>query len=572
MKLAKYITTSGLRDILDTLNALLSFILVMFHIVDTYIWSDLDNISSKERSTLNIIEFSILLYFILDFMLNLYISDNKLLFIFKTSSLLEYFSMLPIFFVRINLISGNKYIYTTRSIRFLLVSKFEVALARRGKELVKKIFKLLVTVFSIMILGSSFLLVVEKSALKFHDYLYFVVVTLATVGFGDVYPQTELGRICAITIILTFLAIIPAQVEQLARQFGLSSKFARISMQQSKSKSSELVVILGNPQVDGYKSFLQELYHPDHGGLDIQTVIMNSSSPSDEVSALLKLNKLKNNIQYLEGNPLNANDLKRALVENAKCVIVLADKMAKYPIHEDYKNIMYCLSVKKYYQKIKKQDLRVCVQLLRPEIKDMYYESLNQNDLDQIICVEKLKQNLLSKTCLCPGINTLISFLITSDKPEFDSGKYKIDSNEWIDDYLYGMQNEIYRVPLEPQNYSGYTFSIIASQIYKIFQIILFAIEVQHDGVNNVYVNPSDYIFDDQMHYCYIIATQLPNVEALSKIHMPETITRNNNFITSHKLSQVKQSKINNFSQNYKEQKQKAFYQSKPGQHSLSMV
>lgn len=50
----------------------------------------------------------------------------------------------------------------------------------------------------------------------------------------------------------------------------------------------------------------------------------------------------------------------------------------------------------------------------------MYYESLYTGDLDQIICVEKLKLNLLSKTCLCPGINTLICFLITSSKPEYE--------------------------------------------------------------------------------------------------------------------------------------------------------
>lgn len=42
-----------------------------------------------------------------------------------------------------------------------------------------------------------------------HDYLYFTVVTLSTVGFGDLYPHTDAGRICAIAIILTMISIIP---------------------------------------------------------------------------------------------------------------------------------------------------------------------------------------------------------------------------------------------------------------------------------------------------------------------------------------------------------------------------
>lgn len=44
---------------------------------------------------------------------------------------------------------------------------------------------------------------------EFHDYLYFAVVTVSTVGFGDIYPKTELGRLTVIVMILTLLSIIP---------------------------------------------------------------------------------------------------------------------------------------------------------------------------------------------------------------------------------------------------------------------------------------------------------------------------------------------------------------------------
>ena len=67
----------------------------------------------------------------------------------------------------------------------------------------------------------------------------------------------------------------------------------------------------------------------------------------------------------------------------------------------------------------------------------------------------------MAKTCLCPGINTIISFLITSDKPS-QSVIDKKDENTWINDYILGMQNEIYRVPLEPKIFGGYTFCTIS--------------------------------------------------------------------------------------------------------------
>ena len=68
-----------------------------------------------------------------------------------------------------------------------------------------------------MTLVSSFLLVVENKRQQFLDFCYFVVVTMSTVGFGDVYPITELGRLCVVVMIITMLAVIPAKVEALSK-------------------------------------------------------------------------------------------------------------------------------------------------------------------------------------------------------------------------------------------------------------------------------------------------------------------------------------------------------------------
>jgi hypothetical protein len=41
--------------------------------------------------------------------------------------------------------------------------------------------------------------------------------------------------------------------------------------------------------------------------------------------------------------------------------------------------------------------------------------------------------------------------------------RYTQECEEWIEDYLYGMQNEMYRVPLDPENYAGYSYMVIAN-------------------------------------------------------------------------------------------------------------
>lgn len=36
-----------------------------------------------------------------------------------------------------------------------------------------------------------------------------------------------------------------------------------------------------------------------------------------------------------------------------------------------------------------------------------------------------------------------------------------------MDEYRYGMQNEIYRIPLESEVYEGISFNIVSNEIYK---------------------------------------------------------------------------------------------------------
>jgi voltage-gated potassium channel Kch len=39
--------------------------------------------------------------------------------------------------------------------------------------------------------------------------VYFTVVTLSTVGYGDVVPLSEEGRVCVIVLIIIVLVVIP---------------------------------------------------------------------------------------------------------------------------------------------------------------------------------------------------------------------------------------------------------------------------------------------------------------------------------------------------------------------------
>ncbi len=73
----------------------------------------------------------------------------------------------------------------------------------------------------LMYVSSGVYGVLEDVNMMFHDALYFVVVTLFTVGYGDIYPDSSPGKIVVIIIILLTIIIIPQQTNELLRLMNL---------------------------------------------------------------------------------------------------------------------------------------------------------------------------------------------------------------------------------------------------------------------------------------------------------------------------------------------------------------
>jgi len=60
---------------------------------------------------------------------------------------------------------------------------------------------------------------------NYFDSIYFLVVTVATLGYGDFAPSTELSRLCVMFIILFSIVVIPLQVQNLSKIVGMTSAF-----------------------------------------------------------------------------------------------------------------------------------------------------------------------------------------------------------------------------------------------------------------------------------------------------------------------------------------------------------
>ena len=553
--LDKLITQSGIGEILDIINCVLTFTEVIFYIVSTYTYPEQNQTHKNTNRIINVIESIYLIYFIFHLILRFYISQNRFYFFFYLVNLVDISSIICIIFSRHTFIDeNNKYFMRLfRMIRFGYLFKIESILQKRTNEQIRYSYKLIISLITIIFLSTAIILEVENlyvrqkqnlseknpnflrtysdlEIFQFHDILYYEFVTLTTIGFGDLTPKSTLGRLGTIGTIIIIIAVIPALYSKLAIVFSLSSTYSRQSYKKMTNKTKHLI-ILGDCGPESYEACLQELYHKDHGNVNFNTVIMQTK-PNEEMIKMIKKGNYGNRVHYLVGNSLNHKDLYRCKSDNSMCVIILANKLVSDQRQEDFNNIMKAFSVKNFScMKTGIPKTRVSIQLLLPQTKDVYYSSLlTKKDFDlnaQIICVEELKLQMLGKSCLCPGINTIIASLITSQKPSVDDleGNIPVYFN-WYTEYLEGLGTEIYCIKLKSEILHNLTFIDLVRLIYDLTGFIVIGTDVIFEDLKPfVCLNPI-YAFSPFDHLIYLLAFNQPDEKEINDI-LEEYIEQN---------------------------------------------
>ncbi len=129
-------------------------------------------------------------------------------------------------------------------------------------------------------ISSGLFMVIENIGLQeypvtlhYHEGFYFTVITIATVGFGDYYPQTDFGKLFVMLLIIyTVVVFIPMQTNELLRLMGLKSFYARKLYKVNPEIPH--IIITGYVVCKALKIFCAELFHQDHGSSDRHAVVI----------------------------------------------------------------------------------------------------------------------------------------------------------------------------------------------------------------------------------------------------------------------------------------------------------
>ena len=165
----------------------------------------------------------ILALFTLEYFLRLWAAEKPLRFVFSLYGLIDLVAILPFLLGFVDARS----LRLIRWLRILRLARFfekKVWFNRINGTKGLILARILFTLSSIVFIYAGAIYQAEHKTngedfATFLDAVYFAVVTMTTVGFGDITPATEAGRGLTIAMILTGIALIPTQVGNFIQQF-----------------------------------------------------------------------------------------------------------------------------------------------------------------------------------------------------------------------------------------------------------------------------------------------------------------------------------------------------------------
>jgi voltage-gated potassium channel len=172
---------------------------------------------------LNQIENIIIGIFVIEYILRIWSAPNRIRQIFSIYSIVDLIAIIPFFFVAesYQILRIFRALRVLRLIRFLEGRHF---FYRRFTRTHIIVIRIVFIIFAIIFVSSGMIFYAEHKhpgtkIATFSDSVYFAIITLTTVGYGDITPVTGFGRFITILIVLSGIIFIPWQIKELIKQF-----------------------------------------------------------------------------------------------------------------------------------------------------------------------------------------------------------------------------------------------------------------------------------------------------------------------------------------------------------------
>lgn len=290
---------------------------------------------------------------------------------------------------------------------------------KKNKNKIKNLFLILTnsTIFKngsilvFMILFSTFFIFIfEKDVPKgnvnnLFDSLWYTIVTLTTVGYGDIAPHSSAGRFIGLITVIFGVAFFAA----------ITGRIASFLVDQQLKKGKGLLKVKNLQNhfiVCGWKNDFEQIIdgiletNPNYDQSDI--VLINNAS-NEYMQLFLEKPKFKL-INYIHGDYIDETVLNKANIFKAKRVLILADFSGKYnPIEIDSRTVMAVMTLNKL-----NRNLYIVAELL----EDKFEKYLEMAHCDEIVLSKQYERSLIINASSGSGVSHVVRDLLSVETHE----------------------------------------------------------------------------------------------------------------------------------------------------------
>ncbi|XP_058467543.1 calcium-activated potassium channel slowpoke isoform X38 [Malaya genurostris] len=468
----------------------LVFILSIASLIIYFIDASNEKVEQCEKFSNNItqqIDLAFNIFFMVYFFIRFIAASDKLWFMLEMYSFVDYFTIPPSF-VSIYLDRTWIGLRFLRALRLMTVPDILQYLNILKTSSSIRLAQLVSIFISVWLTAAGIIHLLENSGdplefnnpqqLSYWTCVYFLIVTMSTVGYGDVYCETVLGRTFLVFFLLVGLAMFASSIPEIIELVGSGSKYGgELKREQGKRH----IVVCGHITYESVSHFLKDFLHEDREDVDVEVVFLHRKPPDLELEGLFK--RHFTTVEFFQGTIMSPIDLQRVKVHEADACLVLANKYCQDPDAEDAANIMRVISIKNY-----SDDIRVIIQLMQYHNKAylLNIPSWDWKQGDDVICLAELKLGFIAQSCLAPGFSTMMANLFA-----MRSFKTSPDMQVWTNDYLRGTGMEMYTETLSP-SFIGMPFAQATELCFTKLKLLLLAIEIKGEegSDSKISINP----------------------------------------------------------------------------------
>lgn len=193
-------------------------IILIISSVICVIIDSVESISTNYKTYLYILEWFFTIVFTIEYLLRLWIIEKPLKYAKSFYGIVDFLSFVPSYLSL--LFTGTHYLIVLRTLRLLRIFRlFKLIQYVKESNIILialkesryKVFVFLFTILNIVIVIGTLMYVIEGEQNGFTSIpkgIYWAIVTITTVGYGDISPKTPLGQFLSSVIMILGYAII----------------------------------------------------------------------------------------------------------------------------------------------------------------------------------------------------------------------------------------------------------------------------------------------------------------------------------------------------------------------------